>query len=290
MGVTEVARQMKHRSFVAYKRVRWPMYEVSEPLVRWLRSRRPYVYDPNEFADTFVVNDIAPRRGSTGPVPRVIYCFWTGDNDLPDIRLRSLNSMREMNPDLDVVLVTQDNLPRYVLDDEPLHPAYEGLSYVHRADYLRSYFLTFHGGGYADIKPMRNGWSQAFDRMEASDAWLMGYRNPSRLMTPNFADKRMERLMVKHSHLRLGQCAYIARPRTPIVEEWWREINRSLSRVQDQLLSSPGPIRSESIVPDYPLGWNQILAQILDPLTLKYSERIAYEPSLCYDTSRRYVD
>lgn len=290
MRAVDGARQLKHRAFIAYKRARWPLYEATEPFAQALHRRRPFVYRPEDFADTFLAHDVAPTAEIGAPVPRVIYCFWTGDNAIPDIRLRSLDSMRAANRDVEVVLVTRDTLARYVLADHPLHPAYEGLSFVHRADYLRCYFLNFHGGGYADIKPFEHGWTRAFDRMDASDAWLMGYRNPIRLMTPNFPDRRLERLMVRTSSIRLGQNAYIARARTPIVEEWWRELNQILTRVQDRLEVSPGATRSESVVPGYPLAWNQILAQILDPLTLKYSDRILYEPSLLYDVSKPYVD
>ena len=283
-------RQMKHRAFVAYKRARWAVYETTEPLVQAFRRCRPFVYRPEDFEGTFLARDVALTRRTNEPVPRKIYCFWTGKNDIPAIRLQSLESMRAVNPGSEVVLVTPDNLARYVLPGHPLHEAYEGLSFVHRADYLRCYFLNFHGGGYADIKPLKHGWTGAFDRMDASDAWLMGYRNPIRLMTPNFTDRRMERLMVRTSSIRLGQNAYISRPRTPITEEWWRELNNALDRVADRLGQSPGATRSESIVPGYPLAWNEILAQILDPLTLKYSDNVLYEQSLFYDVSRRYVD
>ncbi len=290
MRAVDGLKQAKHRVFVGYKRLRWPVYEATEPLVQAFRRRYPFVYRPEDFADTFLARDVPLTRETTEPVPRVIYCFWTGDNAIPDVRLRSLDSMRAVNPDVDVVLVTPENLGNYVLADHPLHAAYEGLSYVHRSDYLRCYFLNFHGGGYADIKPLTHGWSPAFDRMDACDAWLMGYRNPIRLMTPNFPDNRMQRLMVRSSSVRLGQAAYIARPRTPLVGEWWAELNRTLTAVQARLHTSPGATRNDSPLNGYPLGWNQVLAQILDPLTLKYSEHLLYEERLFYDGSRPYVD
>jgi mannosyltransferase OCH1-like enzyme len=286
----DIVRLAKHKAFVAYKRARWPLYELTEPWVQAARRRQPFVYRPDDFADTFLAHTIPLERETTEPVPRRIFCFWTGDNQIPAIRLASLDSMRSVNPDVDVVLVTPADLPDWELDSHPLHPAYEGLSYVHRADYLRCYFLNFHGGGYADIKPFATGWGRAFDRMNASDAWVMGYRNPIRLMTPNFADPRMERLMVRTSAIRLGQNAYVARPRTPISEEWLCEVEHVLTRVQDQLGQSPGATRSESIVPGYPLSWNEILAQVLDPLTLKYSAHVLYEQDLFYDVSKPYVD
>lgn len=282
-------RTVKHRLFVHYKRVRWPLYEATEPLVRAWHRRFPVRVRMDDFEETFLSYD-HPMVPSLGCVPRVIYCFWTGDNDIPQRRLESLAQLQEVNPEAQVTLVTPDNLNDYVLDGHPLHRAYEGLAFVHRADYLRCYFLNFHGGGYADIKPFAHSWSRAFQRLDTSEAWMIGYRNPSRLMTPNLADRRMERLMVRTSDIRLGQSAYVVRPQTPITEEWWREVNRRITAVQEQLdRESPGPARHDTLPRSYPLHWNGLLAQILDPLTVKYRSHLLYDPALMYDLSQPYL-
>jgi len=52
----------------------------------------------------------------------------------------------------EVVLVTPHSLGKYLLDDHPLYPSFFYLSQTHKADYLRTYFMRFHGGGYTDIK------------------------------------------------------------------------------------------------------------------------------------------
>jgi hypothetical protein len=282
----QAARSLKHR---IAKRYRWRAYEATEPIVQAWHRRFPVRYDPADFDDTFLVHDCPLTRETTEPVPRRIFCFWTGDNDVPEVRRRSLESMQEVHPEIPVVLVTPDDLPAYVLPEHPLHDAYEGLSFVHRSDYLRCYFLNFHGGGYADIKPFRTSWSPAFDRMDASDAWLMGYRNPIRLMTPNFTDPRLQRWMVRTSDIRLGQAAYIARPNTPITEEWWRQVNVLLDDVAEALVESPGETRAHTPLGDYPLHWNGLLAQVIDPLTVKHSSHLLYESSLFYDHTRPYL-
>lgn len=282
----QAARSLKHR---LARRFRWPVYEATEPLVQAWHRRFPETYDPAQWADTFLAHDHPVTRKTNEPVPRRIYCFWTGDNDVPAVRLRSLESMQEVHPEIPVVLVTPDDLATYVLADHPLHEAYEGLSFVHRSDYLRCYFLNFHGGGYADIKPFRNSWVPAFERMDASSAWLMGYRNPIRLMTPNFTDPRLQRWMVRTSDLRLGQAAYIARPHTPITEEWWRQVNVVLDEASRLLTESPGSTRADTPPGSYPLHWNALLAQVIDPLTVKHSSHLLYEGSLFYDPTRPYV-
>jgi hypothetical protein len=68
-----------------------------------------------------------------------LFCFWTGDNPMTPNRLKALSTMR--NSGLDVIFLTQKNIDTWVLDADPLHPAYQYLSAIHRADYLRMYFM-----------------------------------------------------------------------------------------------------------------------------------------------------
>ncbi|MGI9252585.1 MAG: hypothetical protein ACR2J8_02470, partial [Thermomicrobiales bacterium] len=89
--------------------------------------------------------------GHAGPsvpaAPRTVYCFWTGENEMPSQRLESLETIRQ-NAGCEVVLVTPDNLADFLV--EPLHEAYDYLSCTHRADYLRAWFMHHRGGGYTD--------------------------------------------------------------------------------------------------------------------------------------------
>lgn len=62
----------------------------------------------------------------------------------------------------EVVLVTPDNLNDYILPDHPLHESYKYLSFTHKADYLRTYFMHFHGG-YCDIKDPGADWNNTFN-------------------------------------------------------------------------------------------------------------------------------
>jgi hypothetical protein len=56
------------------------------------------------------------------------------------------------------------------LPEYPLHPAFKYLSYVHKSDYLRSYFMHFYGGGYADIKKYssNNNWKECFNLLNSN--------------------------------------------------------------------------------------------------------------------------
>lgn len=272
------ARQAKHRAYLAYKPYRFPVAEKAEPLYRLAHRVKPPSFDAYEWTTTHLPHDEPLTHDATEPLPRKIYCFWTGENALSPNRERSLGLMREMHAGIDVRLITPANLSDIVLPTHPLHPAYDDLSLVHRADYLRCYVIHLHGGGYADIKKPFHPWGPVFDRMDAGDAWLGGYRVPVRLMGPNMPDPRLERKMVQFTEHRLGQCSYLGRPDTPISREWWRELNRVLDEQADALHKNPGNARGDN--PRYPLPFTSILAQILDPLEVKYRQHLLYDDRL----------
>lgn len=147
--------------------------------------------------------------------------------------------------------------------------------------------MHFHGGGYADIKLFLRPWTQTFDRLDASSSWLAGYPNPVRWMTPNFTDRRLQRLMITTSERRIGQSAIIARPNTPFTRIWWERLNEVMDLHADELALHPGDARGSD--PGYPVHWNGILAQIIDPLAVRFTEHILYDPDLIYDTDAEYL-
>lgn len=271
-------QQLKHRAYLAYKPYRFPVAGLIEPGYRAVHRLFPPRFDPYEWTDTHLPHDEPLTRVTTEPVPRQIFCFWTGPNPLSDNRRRALDEMRRRHDGIEVRLITESNLDEIVLPGHPLHPAYENLAFIHRADYLRCFVLNFHGGGYADIKAPRRSWRPAFDRMDESEAWLGGYRVPVRIMGPNIPDARLERRMVQFSEFRLGQCSYLSRPDTPLSREWWRELNRVLDTKAAELAKTPGNARGDN--PGYPIEFTSILAQIVDPLQVKYRSHLLYADAL----------
>jgi hypothetical protein len=75
-----------------------------------------------------------------------------------------------------VILITTHNLNEYIKKEHPLHPAYEYLSETHKADYLRTYFMNFYGGGYSDIKKTTGSWKKSFEDLRNSEYWICGYK------------------------------------------------------------------------------------------------------------------
>lgn len=276
--IAQQLRSLKHRAFVAYKPYRFPVAERLEPLFRAAHRVRPPRFDPNDWPGTHLVHDEPLEPRPLEPLPRRIYCFWTGDNPMSANRARSVQALRDANPTIDVVLVTAANLQAFLVPEGTLHPAYEHLSSIHRADYLQCYMAHFHGGGTADIKRPTAGWASVFDRMDGTDAWMAGYRVPVRLMTPNMPDPALEKTMRRFSEIRLGQCAYLNRPRTPLTREWWRALNLTLDSYAHSLEQNPGNARGDN--PGYPLHLNAILAQLVDPLEVKYREHLMYDQRL----------
>lgn len=96
----------------------------------------------------------------------IIYAFWTGTNPMTPNRIKNLDLMKEVL-EVPVQLITPKNLGDYITDC-PLHPGYQYLSETTKSDYLRTYFMYHHGGGYADIKVYYDSWKSEFDTMQVN--------------------------------------------------------------------------------------------------------------------------
>lgn len=141
-----------------------------------IKSHLPFIqhYGIN-FVDTAFSEAIDPPKINDQTIPKIIYSFWTEDNSLTDNRLRSIETIKE-NCNVDFKLITKKDLPSYELKEHPFHEAFKYLSAVHKADYLRTYFMHFYGGGYTDIKPHSNSWTPLFEALNQSTTSLcLGY-------------------------------------------------------------------------------------------------------------------
>lgn len=218
-------------------------------------------------------------------VPEVIWCFWTGTNPLTPNRAACLAQMREINPRTPVELITPDRLTSFVVSTHPLPAAYDDLSFVHRSDYLRAYFLHHYGGGYSDLKRLRGPWRSPLDRLRTSDGWLLG--NP--LTAPAWAGEAPGRL---GTHLRryyrqiASESTLIAKSHSPLTAEWLREVERRLDYYAPALAESEGGIWGRAS--DYPISWTGLLGDVLHPLCLKHRDRVLLDDSIAWDESVAY--
>ena len=189
---------------------------------------------------------------------RKIYCFWTGSNSMSDCRKNSLDSMEAITG-CKVLCIYKDDVKKYILPEHPLHEAYEYLSETHKADYLRTYFMHFYGGGYSDIKRSSGSWLKAFDDLENSDKWINGYSEitPLHIAGPPEAQERFREF--------IGNGAYICKPGTPFTHEWYSEMLKTLDRKLEMLKKYPSTFpqdRAEVSGGKYPLGWVELLGFI----------------------------
>jgi hypothetical protein len=192
----------------------------------------------------------------------IIYCFWTGNNKMSLQRQSCLKQLIEVSQS-NVILVTPDTLNKYILDEHPLHPSFNYLSETHKSDYLRTYFMRFHGGGYSDIKRTTGSWIESFEKLKNSDKWIIGYKELKGGAIPSLADKWMELL---------GNGAYICKANTPLVIEWYNNMIKLLDKKYELLKKNPSqfPQDKKELNTGYPIEWNEMLGRIFHKVIHKY--------------------
>lgn len=184
-------------------------------------------------------------------------------------RLACLEQLRAVS-ECEVILVTPDNLDKYILPFAPLHEAYPYLSETHKADYLRTYFMNFHGGGYSDIKQTTGSWKQAFaDLVDAPNKWINGYREvEGGVGFPPAVD---------HWRELVGNCGYICRPQTPLTNLWYGSMIALLEERLPRLRAHPATHPQDSFGcrgSAYPLEWNEMLGRIFHRVCFSFRDRI----------------
>ena len=204
---------------------------------------------------------------------RIIFVFWTGTNEMSFRRVDCLNALKN-ETGCTIKLITVDNLNEYIREDSPIHPAYPYLSETHKADYLRTYFMRYYGGGYSDIKIPNGSWVKGFEEMDNNpEIWINSYHEscPDSISCDE----------VKHLWDKLpGNCAYIIRPNTDFVKEWYECLCKILDEKLEALRENPSHATDCCIEyypgTKYPLRWTEILGSIFHKLVAKYTDRILF--------------
>lgn len=234
-----------------------------------------YSYSKERYEGSFLENDcLSSQTKPLQLLERRIFCFWTGDNNMSENRQQAIASLREKT-EVEVMLVTPANLHTFILPDFPLHKGYPYLSAVHKADYLRCYFMHHHGGGYTDIKAPRGSWKSSFDRLQKQpNKWIAGYREIGKRGAARVEHPNVSVDLLQNWQLLIGNCAYICRPYTPFTADWYNELHHRMDQYYPQLVEHPGNILGDN--EGYPIPWTGILGQIFHPLCLKYKDGILY--------------
>ena len=243
---------------------------------------QPYHYDAKRYGGTFLEQPSIFEYSEelVKQVDHVIYVFWTGDNEITPNRLEGISSLQKVSG-AEVKLITPNNLPKYIKENDPLPEAYQYLSFVHRADYLRSYFMYHYGGGYADIKNFYYSWTPAFEKLEQSDAYVIGYPEVGFWGVANRSIKNgaLKDDLRCHWRYLIGNGAYICRPHTRMMAEWHSEAKRRLVELTDELRKHPAtdPFGQNH---GYPVRWSELLGGIFHPLCLKYKDKLLKDKAL----------
>ncbi len=200
---------------------------------------------------------------------------------MPAERIRALQSMKKSG--LSIEFINQTNLPYWIVDGHPLHSAYPYLSAIHRADYLRVYFMHHYGGGYSDIKHIDNSWIPAWDSLFETEKWAIGYREIGPRGVAIVPSINYIRLLWNWKNL-IGNGAYIFKPGTLFTEKWLNLSNQFLDNKLNDLILNPArepeDYRGKFNGVDkslYPIRWSELLGNIFHPLCLRYSEKILYD-------------
>jgi len=203
-----------------------------------------------------------------------IFCWWTGENEISSQRRACLEQMKITG--CNIICLFKDDIPKYILKEHPLHPAYQYLSETQKGDYLKAYFMNFHGGGYADIKRQSGSWIKRFEELEKSDKWIIGYKEsgPDAIAGDSFIKSKWAGL--------IGNGAYICKPHTPLTEEWYSEMIKLLDERLDLLKEYPASYpqdhknaRGPNGISKYPIEWNELNGRIFHRLcATKYMDKL----------------
>lgn len=277
MGIKQLAFHLlgDQYTWLAIKKTDW--------LTAIYSHLHPYHFNPQRYEDTFLVegSDFPYDDVKRENVDRVIYVFWTGDNEITPNRLKGIASLEKVSG-IHVQLITPRNLDEYLVDDDPLPEAYQYLSLNHRSDFLRGYFMYHHGGGYADIKTYYHSWIPAFEKLDSfQNAYAIGYPE---IGFDGAANQDITNVNLKedlHYHWRylIGNGAFICRPHTVFTAEWYTASRRRLVNHTKQLRLHPAK-DVFGTNEDYPLPWAGMQGEIFHPFCLKYHEHLLKDKAL----------
>lgn len=179
-----------------------------------------------------------------------IVCFWTDATPMSEQRTARFRELVAAAAPCSVVLYTADTIPSLQVPGAPFHAAYPYLSAVHKADYLRAYVMHHRGGAYTDIKtPYGWPWYDAFRDFELNPRAMINYRAPGTAM--------------------------ICRPHTEFTTRWYEGVCKVLDGKIDALKQGPAAsaYACREKTPEYPIGWTEIMFDILDPLCREFAAR-----------------
>lgn len=263
---------------------------IYQELLNIKQGRYNYSFSEEKYPGSFL-NTTQGGGDIEQKVPEIIYCFWTGNNEMSENRKKGLQTLQK-NSGIPVKLITPENLNEYIKEDAPLHKGYNLLTLTMKSDYLRCYFMHHYGGGYADIKPFEHSWQSAFKKLNSKkDKYIIGYPEllyggiaPAKhrfLSETSFytyyedklnIENKIYKDLMKYTPLLIGNCSFVCKPYSPITTEWYNEVNRRMDELCDY--TSKFCKKENLEIPYF------YLVQIFHPLILKYHKYILRDKNL----------
>ena len=213
-------------------------------------------------------------------IPQHVFCIWT-DLSIPisENRRKCLETIK--NTGLNVIFVTPENLNKYIIPEYPLHKGYQYLSAVHKSDYLRTYLMHFHGGGYTDIKNTQYSWLKVWKKINSDkNIYITGYAERDlRHIACSKNNGELCNILKDNFNILLGNCSYICRKQSIFTTDWYNTLIKTMDEYYEQLVKYPALTPRQIPENDYayPIEWSGILGNIYHPLCYKYRKHLFYD-------------
>ncbi|GAA2557404.1 hypothetical protein HD598_000176 [Neomicrococcus aestuarii] len=271
-------KKIKHQLFLGKKKAKFLAEELRDTGYRLRSKFVDFQFDASNYPLDFTALPSTHDPSVKSGFPHRIWCAWFGEQEMSDNRRSCYESILAQNSDLDVQLVTYQNLDTFIVEGSPLHPAFRLLSAVHQSDYIHAYLMHHHGGGFTGIKKHPVPWRDSFEAFEKeTDAWIAGYRLPRVSEATYFPGELARDIHRNYSRL-IGFSGKLVRSNTPLTHDWFHEVNRRVSYYQDLLEQFPGD--AYGTTDGYPVPWTRIGSQVFEPLCLKYNTHLRIDNRL----------
>ena len=91
-------------------------------------------------------------------IPKIIHYCWFGDNPLPDLAKKCIESWKKYCPDYEIKEWNDSNIDIKLIKNKYLQQAYEAKKWAFVSDYIRLYIIYNYGGVYfdTDVEVIKN--------------------------------------------------------------------------------------------------------------------------------------
>ena len=301
MEIYSTLRKVKHQCFLLKKSTKNKFDNFKDNFLIRSDRFRDYHYQQEKYTKiiggqilpnsyTFSINHLLfnSKKYSAfpNPVPMRLFCVWAGENVITPNRIKSLDILKKVNKEIEVILIDNSNLDQWIVPDHPLPKIYEHLSYNHRSDYLRSYLMHHHGGAYSDIKEINAPWAPLLKKLNSrEDVWVIGPQEVSSFNCSP-AKGRLGNDQKRYFTKLICPAAMACKPKSQFTSEWLGEVERRLRYYEDLLQENPAeqPWGSNT---NYPIAWNALGGQIFSPLCLKFKDQIIVDTKTVFTSELR---